>query len=165
MATRAGQHRRCSCHCTPPLGVTWWRIGHKAINALWNRTVGDLGERSLHCCKNRRENATGVPKDVCDDGVVDGGNEDAHEGRDQGNETSGTSRAPQRAHCEYGEGIEIDGDLMPLACANPLQVRTRNGKTAHEKQETTWTTRQGMTNMLRRQDTVQTVNEQLCTWR
>ena len=81
-------------------------------------------------------------------------------------ETLGTTRTPQRAHCEYGEDIEVDGDLMPSASANPLQVRTRNGKTAHEqKQERTWTERQGMTNMLRRQDAVQTVNEQLCTWR
>ena len=25
VATRAGQRRRCSCHCTPPLFATWWR--------------------------------------------------------------------------------------------------------------------------------------------
>ena len=29
VATRAGQHRRCSCHCTPPLCATWWSVARR----------------------------------------------------------------------------------------------------------------------------------------
>ena len=113
VATRAGEHRRCSCHCTPPLGAAWWRC---RTSSYGNRRQWQQGGRG----PREARRPTGAEGASTGDAV----------GSLEGSRAAAVGRSPGVQGCGGAVGghvaaESIDSSSLCFLTASALEARRR----------------------------------------